>query len=64
MPGDGQLSNLSSTHVRDAAQEESQPQGRLGDVGRFQLAITLDTYSHMLPNMQDSVVRTLEKAIR
>jgi integrase len=28
------------------------------------IAITLDTYSHMLPNMQDSVARTLEEAIR
>jgi hypothetical protein len=28
------------------------------------IAITLDTYLHMLPNMQDSVARILEEAIR
>jgi len=28
------------------------------------IAITLDTYSHVLPNMQDSAARALEEALR
>jgi integrase len=33
-------------------------------VGHATLAITLDTYSHVLPNMQDSAARALEEALR
>ena len=33
-------------------------------LGHASVAITLDTYSHMLPNMQDSAARALEEALR
>jgi integrase len=32
-------------------------------LGHSSIAITLDTYSHVLPNMQDSAARALEKAL-
>ncbi len=33
-------------------------------LGHASIAITLDTYSHVLPDMQDSAVRALEDALR
>ena len=33
-------------------------------LGHSNIAITLDTYSHVLPNMQDSAARALEEALR
>ena len=33
-------------------------------LGHATIAITLDTYSHVLPNMQDSATRALEDALR
>jgi len=33
-------------------------------LGHSNIAITLDTYSHVLPNMQDSTARALEEALR
>jgi integrase len=33
-------------------------------LGHSNIAITLDTYSHVLPNMQDSPARALEEALR
>jgi integrase len=33
-------------------------------LGHSSIAITLDTYSHVLPNMQDSAARALEDALR
>jgi integrase len=33
-------------------------------LGHSSIAITLDTYSHVLPNMQDGAVRALEDALR
>ena len=33
-------------------------------LGHASIAITLDTYSHVLPNMQDSAARALEEALR
>jgi len=33
-------------------------------LGYATIAITLDTYSHVLPNMQDSAARALEDALR
>jgi integrase len=33
-------------------------------LGHAAIAITLDTYSHVLPNMQDSAARALEEALR
>ncbi len=33
-------------------------------LGHANIAITLDTYSHVLPNMQDSAARALEEALR
>jgi integrase len=33
-------------------------------LGHSSIAITLDTYSHVLPNMQDSAARALEEALR
>jgi integrase len=33
-------------------------------LGHASIAITLDTYSHVLPNMQDSAVKALEDALR
>jgi hypothetical protein len=40
-----------------------QPQGRVsGMLGNATPAITLDTYSHVLPNMQDSAVKAIEEA--
>jgi integrase len=33
-------------------------------LGHSAIAITLDTYSHVLPNMQQSAVRALEEALR
>ena len=33
-------------------------------LGHPNIAITLDTYSHVLPNMQDSAARALEEALR
>ena len=33
-------------------------------LGHATVAITLDTYSHVLPDMQDSAVRALEDALR
>jgi integrase len=33
-------------------------------LGHATIAITLDTYSHVLPNMQDSAARALEDALR
>ncbi len=32
-------------------------------LGHSSIAITLDTYSHVLPTMQDSATRALEKAL-
>ena len=32
-------------------------------LGHATIAITLDTYSHVLPNMQDSAARALDKAL-
>ena len=32
--------------------------------GHASIAITLDTYSHVLPNMQQSAVRALEEALK
>jgi site-specific recombinase XerD len=32
-------------------------------LGYASIAITLDTYSHVLPNMQKSAVRALEEAL-
>ena len=32
-------------------------------LGHASIAITLDTYSHVLPNMQQSAVRALEEAL-
>jgi integrase len=31
-------------------------------LGHASIAITLDTYSHVLPNMQDSAVAAMEEA--
>jgi hypothetical protein len=33
-------------------------------LGHSNIAITLDTYSHVLPNMQDSAARALEEVLR
>jgi integrase len=33
-------------------------------LGHATVAITLDTYSHVLPNMQDGAARALEDALR
>jgi integrase len=33
-------------------------------LGHSSIAITLDTYSHVLPNMQQSAVRALEEALK
>jgi integrase len=33
-------------------------------LGQASIAITLDTYSHVLPNMQQSAVRALEEALK
>jgi integrase len=33
-------------------------------LGHSSIAVTLDTYSHVLPNMQDSAARALEEALR
>ena len=33
-------------------------------LGHSNIAITLDTYSHVLPNMQDSAARALEESLR
>jgi integrase len=33
-------------------------------LGHASIAITLDTYSHVLPNMQDGAVKALEDALR
>jgi integrase len=33
-------------------------------LGHATITITLDTYSHVLPNMQDSAARALEDALR
>jgi integrase len=33
-------------------------------LGHSNIAITLDTYSQVLPNMQDSAARALEEALR
>ena len=33
-------------------------------LGHSSFSITLDTYSHVLPNMQDSAPRALEEALR
>ena len=33
-------------------------------LGPASIAITLDTYSHVLPNMQESAVRALEEALK
>ena len=33
-------------------------------LGHATVAITLDTYSHVLPTMQDSAARALEDALR
>ncbi len=33
-------------------------------LGHSSISITLDTYSHVLPNMQDSAARALEEAFR
>ncbi len=33
-------------------------------LGHASIAITLDTYSHVLPNMQQSAVRALEEALK
>jgi integrase len=33
-------------------------------LGHSNIAITLDTYSHVLPSMQDSAARALEEALR
>jgi hypothetical protein len=35
-----------------------------GMPGHAPIAITLDTFSHVLPNMQDSAAITLENALR
>jgi hypothetical protein len=32
-------------------------------LGHSRIAITLDTYSYVLPNMQDSAARALEEAL-
>jgi len=32
-------------------------------LGHSNIAITLDTYSHVLPNMQDSAARAVEEAL-
>ncbi len=37
---------------------------RMEMLGHSNIAITLDTYSHVLPNMQDSAARALEEALR
>lgn len=33
-------------------------------LGHASIAITLDTYRHVLPNIQDSAARALEEALR
>jgi integrase len=33
-------------------------------LGHANIAITLDTYSHVLPDMQESAVRALEDALK
>jgi hypothetical protein len=33
-------------------------------LGHANVAITLDTYAHVLPTMQDSATRALEDALR
>jgi integrase len=33
-------------------------------LGHSSISITLDTYSHVLPTMQESAVRTLEDALK
>ncbi len=33
-------------------------------LGHATIAITLDTYSHVLPNMQDHAVKAMEDALR
>ena len=33
-------------------------------LGHSSIAITLDTYSHVLPNMKQSAVRALEEALK
>lgn len=33
-------------------------------LGHSSISITLDTYSHVLPDMQDGAARALEEALR
>jgi integrase len=33
-------------------------------LGHSSIAITLDTYSHVLPNMQQSAVRALDEVLK
>lgn len=50
-----------ATHLRNAAAgEKREPQDRLGDAGTFQHLHHPDTYSHVLPDMQDGAARALE----
>jgi integrase len=46
-----------------ATVQEIQPQVVSEMLGHATIAITLDTYSHVLPDMQDSAVKAMEDAL-
>ena len=46
-----------------AAVQERQPQDRLRMLGHATIAITLATYSHVLPTMQESAAKAMEDAL-
>jgi integrase len=49
---------------RCCSRRTSTPRSSRRCLGHSNIAITLDTYSHVLPNMQDSAARALEEALR
>lgn len=52
-------------HLRHApAFPQRQPKVVSEMLGHFSVAIMLDTYSQVLPNMQQSAVRALEEALK
>ena len=51
----------SPSHLRNPAFNQGRtPEDRSGVLGHSSITITLDTYSHVLPNMQEKAVEAME----
>jgi hypothetical protein len=55
---------IASSKVERSLDTATIPQGRLGAVGHSSIAITMDIYSHLMPNMQGEAAAAVDGSLR